>query len=199
MCPAPRLGQQVRYSARLRTHQSFNGQPGSGLGLQLRLERHASPHVGVVIGSVQPLLKPPVQQVTRCRRALHVLELLKGCLDIRVGQNRPLPVLFEREQAKSESIGITITEEEAAVLAQGFGLPAFPRPTCCRPDKLVDVVVATLGVGDETNRFALGGAKHRRILPGAGVDRLAPFGRGKGKVPFHNHVTAPFRDTIDCS
>jgi prepilin-type processing-associated H-X9-DG protein len=193
-CPPPRSTGSIFGSAE--DHSLFTGQPGSGLGLQLRLKRQASPHVGIVIGPVQPLLKPPVQQVTRARRALNVQELQKRCLDIRFGQNRSLSVLFEREQAKSESVGIMITEEEAAVLAQGFDHRRFLVPSQRRPDKLVDVVVAALVVVDETNRFALGGAKHRRILPGAGVDRLAPFGRGKGKVPFHNHVMAP--NTYSC-
>jgi hypothetical protein len=42
--------------------------------------------------------------------------LLKGRLDIRVGQKRPFPVFRELEQTLGERVGVALAEEEAAVL-----------------------------------------------------------------------------------
>ena len=58
------------------------------------------------------------------------------------------------------------------------------------PDELVDVVVAALGIADETDRFGRQTAKDLRLVPRSRIDDLAPFGARVGEVPIGDGVLA---------
>ena len=74
--------------------------------------------VGVVVGAVERLLEPPVEQVARAGGTLHLLELLQRRLDAGVGQQRPLPVPLQGQQPLGEAVGVAVADEVAAVLPQ---------------------------------------------------------------------------------
>ena len=105
------------------------------LGLERLLVDQALPHVGVVVGAIERLLKAPVEQIERRRLALHRLELLQRRVDAGVRGERTAPVALEREQPLRERVGVAIADEEAAVLAQRLQRIRVTVPAEHAPDR----------------------------------------------------------------
>ena len=76
------------------------------LFFQARLVKEAVADIGIVIGAVERLLKPPVQFHLRRRVLLHVAEDLEGGIDILIGDEGADPVALQRHQALRKRVAI---------------------------------------------------------------------------------------------
>ena len=82
------------------------------------LVRQAILEIGIVVGPVEGLLEPPVREVPRSSRPLHVLELLQRHLNRGIPQQRSFPVPLERQQALRKALRVSRADEVPAVLPQ---------------------------------------------------------------------------------
>src|SRR4051812_20653472 len=94
--------------------------------------------IAVIVSAIERLLEAPIQPATGSSGALHRLELLKGGVDTLVGQQRPLPVALEGQEALRERIGVVGADEVAAVLPKDLPHIRVGVPSQGAPDGLVD-------------------------------------------------------------
>ena len=154
-----------------------------GFGLQAGFIQQPLVHVGIVVGAVQRLLEAPVAQQEGRGGLLHGLELPQGGLDTPVHSQGTAPVTLQGQQTVGEVMGYVRIDIHPAVLDQGLEDVLLVAPRQAAPDELVDVVVATLGVGQHAGCARLADAEAVFLVHRPRIDRLAADGRGEGHVP----------------
>src|SRR5207247_10711277 len=107
-----------------------------------------------------------------------------------VGQKGALPVTLEREQSLGKSVCISLPAGIAAVFSEHTNYVRLGVPTQRAPDNLVDIVVTTFRIGDETYGVGLQEAKYLRLSERTRVDHLPGFGDRVGHVPIRNRILA---------
>src|SRR5581483_110967 len=105
-----------------------------------------------------------------------------------VGEQRPLPVSFERQQALCKVIGITISEEIAAILPENIGYIGLRIPPESAPDSFIHVIVAALRVSDEADRIPLEQAEDAGFVERPRIDNLASLGCRIRHIPILNRI-----------
>src|SRR5438132_170322 len=150
---------------------------------QIGFINESSALVGIVIRSIERLLKAPIQFQSRRRGLLQSAKLLQGRLDGGVTDERPTPISLQSEKSLGKILLIGIADKISAVLAQNVDDWGFGIPTQATPDNFVKVVVATLGIADEADGTVLPNAEDFGFIKGSRVDYLARFGQGISYVP----------------
>src|SRR6266540_205341 len=107
-----------------------------------------------------------------------------------VGQKGALPVTLEREQSLGQGIRVALPEEIAAIISKHSRYVGLGVPPQRAPDDLVDIVVTTFRIGDETYGVGLQQTKYLRLSERTRVDPLPAFGDCVGHVPIRNGILA---------